>query len=157
MKAIGITVLHNKAVPLKLTGENRVTTGKSSTGTLYIAGLGAAWPKNSKPGKALEDVPNDSPRIVMMHNPNTFGKLPAESASFAVAGHTHGGQFRIPFLPESSYLTYKKEEEVHADGWIDGYGASGNNLYVNRGIGFSDLPLRINAMPEVTLFTLKSL
>ncbi|HAQ08292.1 MAG TPA: metallophosphoesterase, partial [Bacillus bacterium] len=44
LKAIGITVLHNKAVPLKLTGENRVTTGKSSTGTLYIAGLGAAWP-----------------------------------------------------------------------------------------------------------------
>jgi predicted MPP superfamily phosphohydrolase len=45
---------------------------------------------------------------------------------------------------------------VYGDGWIKNYGKQGNNLYVNRGIGFSDIPIRINCPPEVTLFTLRS-
>ncbi len=72
-----------------------------------------------------------------------------------MAGHTHGGQVRIPFLPEWSWLTYAVEDEVHADGWIDGYGAPGNRLYVNRGIGFGTAPIRVNCPPEVTVFTLR--
>lgn len=92
----------------------------------------------------------------MMHNPDTFGRLPPSSAPLAVAGHTHGGQIRIPFTPEWSWITFKSEDEVHADGWIDDYGAPGNRLYVNRGIGFSVVPIRINAPPEITMFTLRS-
>ena len=89
----------------------------------------------------------------MMHNPNSFEAFPAGSAPLAVAGHTHGGQVRLPGTPEWSWLTFVKEDEVHADGWIDGYGSPHNRLYVNRGIGFSGVPLRINCMPEVSLFT----
>ena len=72
-----------------------------------------------------------------------------------MAAHTHGGQVRIPFLPEWSWMTFVKEDEVHADAWIDGYGQPGNKLYVNRGIGFSIIPIRINCPPEVTFFTLR--
>ena len=61
---------------------------------------------------------------------------------------------RLPFTPEWSWITFRLEDEVHADGWIDGYGAPGNRLYVNRGIGFSVLPIRINCPPEITMFTL---
>ncbi|MGB3760287.1 MAG: hypothetical protein WBA07_28570 [Rivularia sp. (in: cyanobacteria)] len=45
---------------------------------------------------------------------------------------------------------------MYGDGWIKDYGKQGNRLYVNRGIGFSDIPIRINCPPEVTLFTLRS-
>ena len=43
---------------------------------------------------------------------------------------------------------------MHADGWIDGYGAPGNRLNVNRGMGFSTIPVRINCPPELTYFAL---
>lgn len=52
-------------------------------------------------------------------------------------------------------MSYARENEVHADGWIRNYGNEGNRLYVNRGIGFSVLPLRLNCPPELTLFTLR--
>lgn len=91
----------------------------------------------------------------MMHNPASFALFPANTAPVAVAGHTHGGQIRLPFTPEWSWLTFIKEDRVHADGWIDGYGKQRNHLYVNRGIGFSILLIRINCPPEITLFTLK--
>ena len=51
-------------------------------------------------------------------------------------------------------MTFAVDDEVHADGWISDYGAPGNRLYVNRGIGFSVLPLRLNCPPELTWFTL---
>lgn len=69
-----------------------------------------------------------------MHNPDTFPQLPAGSAPVAVAGHTHGGQIRVPFLPEWSYLSLVQEGEVHVDGWVaEEYGEAGNELYVIAG------------------------
>jgi predicted MPP superfamily phosphohydrolase len=104
---------------------------------------------------ALEGVPDGAARVVFMHNPDTFAEIPAGAAPLGVAAHTHGGQIRVPSMPEWSWMALLQNERVHADGWIDGYGAPGNRLYVNRGIGFSTIPMRIFCPPEVTFFTLR--
>jgi uncharacterized protein len=77
------------------------------------------------------------------------------AAALAVAGHTHGGQFRLPFTPEWTWMTYTTSDQVHTDGFSEGYGADDNTLYVNRGIGFSVVPFRLNSPPELTYFTLR--
>lgn len=156
LQEMGITVLHNEAVPLTLTDDG-LEQGTASSQSLYLVGLGAAWPENAAPSKAFDGVPDSAARFVMMHNPETFGTLPAASAPVAVAGHTHGGQMKVPYTPQWSYTALMTEsEDDHIYGWIDNYGATGNQLYINPGIGFSTLPLRINCPPEITLFTLKS-
>lgn len=147
LESAGVQVLENEAVILP----NKI----QQQTPLYLVGVGSHWANNDKPAVALAQVPDTAPRFVMMHNPDTFPKFPASSAPVAVAGHTHGGQIRLPFTPEWSWLTFVEEGKVHADGWINGYGAPGNQLYVNRGIGFSIVPIRINCPPEVTLFTLQ--
>ncbi|MBD2744944.1 metallophosphoesterase [Coleofasciculus sp. FACHB-1120] len=147
LESVGVQVLQNEAVAIGKTGGNT---------PLYLVGIGAHWSNNDKPKVALAPVPEGTPRLVMMHNPDSFEALPPNTAPLAVAGHTHGGQFRLPFTPEWSWMTFTKEDEVHADGWIKGYGQPGNRLYVNRGIGFSIIPIRLNCPPEVTLFTLQS-
>ncbi|MCU0542249.1 MAG: metallophosphoesterase [Oscillatoriaceae cyanobacterium Prado104] len=149
LKAAGVQVLENEAVALAFSD----TTNQQTP--LYLAGIGSHWANNDRPGLALAQIPDKSPRLVMMHHPESFAEFPANTAPVAVAGHTHGGQIRLPFTPEWSWLTFVKEDEVHVDGWIENYGKSGNRLYVNRGIGFSILPIRINCPPEVTLFTLQ--
>lgn len=93
--------------------------------------------------------------MVMMHNAASFTVFPANSAPFAVAGHTHGGQVRIPGTQSWSWIEIVKEDEVQVDGWIDAFGEAGNRLYINRGIGFSIVPIRINCMPDGALFTLQ--
>lgn len=147
LESVGVQVLQNEAVAIGKTGGNT---------PIYLVGIGAHWSNNDKPKVALAPVPEGAPRLVMMHNPDSFEALPPNTAPLAVAGHTHGGQFRLPFTPEWSWMTFTKEDEVHADGWIKGYGQSGNRLYVNRGIGFSIVPMRLNCPPEVTVFTLRS-
>jgi predicted MPP superfamily phosphohydrolase len=147
LEAAGITVLENSAEALRL---------RDGGAPLYIAGIGSEWAENSAPGAALAGVPDGEPRVVFMHNPVVFRDLPADSAPLALAGHTHGGQIRIPFTPSESWLDIARDREVVADGWaVDSIGAPGNRLYVNRGIGFSSVPIRINCEPELSLFTLR--
>nr|WP_251047593.1 metallophosphoesterase [Planococcus sp. ISL-110] len=156
LEELGITVLHNEAVPLTLTDDG-LEQETASSESLYLVGLGAAWPENADPSKAFAGVPDSAARFVMMHNPETFGTLPAEAAPVSVAGHTHGGQMKVPYTPQWSYTALVSESENdYIYGWIDNYGAAGNQLYINPGIGFSILPMRINCRPEITLFTLKS-
>ncbi len=146
LESIGIRVLRNESVPVVVDGA-----------PLYIVGVDGHWPGRDRPLKALLGVPRGAPRIVLMHHPDSFPGFPEGSAPLAVAGHTHGGQVRIPFLPHWSWRELAVEGEVHTDGWIDdaGFGASGNRLYINRGIGMSVVPIRINCTPEVTVFTLR--
>jgi hypothetical protein len=63
---------------------------------------------------------------------------------------------RLPFLPNWSWRTLATNGPADAGGWIHEYGEQGNHLYVNRGLGFSLAPVRINCPPELTIFTLRS-
>lgn len=154
LRAAGVRVLKNEAVPLEGPSDKPAESAARG-GRLYLVGIGAHWPEEDRPKKALSGVPDGAPRLVMMHHPDSFALLPARSAPLAVAGHTHGGQVSLPGTPAWTWMTYAKKDKVHADGWIEGYGKSSNRLYVNRGIGFSVAPLRVSSRPEVTLFTLR--
>lgn len=149
----GIRVLHNTATPLPAPSG----CGADSEGdALYVVGIGPHLPDEDRPLRALRHLDPRAPRIVLMHNPDSFAALPADSAPLALAGHTHGGQIRLPFLPHWSWRALRSADAVHTDGWIEAaYGRPGNTLYVNRGIGFSDLPIRLNCAPELTYFALR--
>jgi predicted MPP superfamily phosphohydrolase len=159
LEAAGVHVLDNRAVPMVLPEENNAqnfpaTTAPSST--LYIVGIGSRYAGNDKPEIAFSQFPDAAPRIILMHNPDSFAAFPAHTAPFAVAGHTHGGQIRIPFTDNWSWMALTDtNQKILTDGWIDGFGQAGNHLYVNRGIGFSSFPVRINCRPELTVFTLR--
>lgn len=154
LERVGVRVLENEAVPLPVPGAHE---GENDTdAALRLVALGARVPGYEDPDRAFADVPEEAARIVMMHHPDGFAAFPPHAAPLVVAGHTHGGQFRIPFTPEWTWMTFTSDDEVHPDGWIVEYGAEGNRLYVNRGIGFSVLPLRLNCPPELTWFTLQA-
>lgn len=91
-----------------------------------------------------------------MHNPDSFADFPPGTAPLALAGHTHGGQIRVPFTPEWSYLRLVQGGSVTVDGFIEDYGEPGNQLYVTRGVGMSVVPVRLFCLPEVTVFTLRA-
>lgn len=48
-----------------------------------------------------------------------------------------------------------RSREIYADGEIVDLAERGNRLYVNRGIGFSSISVRINCRPELTMLTLR--
>ncbi|MFI7742800.1 metallophosphoesterase [Kocuria rhizosphaericola] len=145
----GIEVLANEAVVVPAPG------GGPGPG-LFLVGVGPSSVGEAAPQEAFDDVPEAAPRLVMMHNPTTFPELAPGTAPLAVAGHTHCGQIALPLLSQWSYLGLTEEEELVVDGFAPpGYGAEGNEMYVTCGIGFSLLPVRINAPPQLLTVELR--
>jgi len=66
----------------------------------------------------------------------------------SLSGHTHGGQ--VPFFGSPLMLPPGSGAYNHGL-YVTQYGP----LYVSRGIGTSELPLRIGARPEIAEFDLK--
>lgn len=139
----GITVLRNEVAPVPAAGD------------LHVVGIGPARPERADVDEALRGLPADAPRVVLMHNPTTFPELPASTAPIALAGHTHCGQISLPGMPHWSYLGLTKEEAFVADGFPPpDFGAEGNRMFVSCGIGFSLIPVRIGAPPQLVLVEL---
>ena len=69
-------------------------------------------------------------------------------AGWILAGHTHGGQCRPPFLPPP-LIPVRNRRYTSGEFEVGG----GRRLYINRGLGYL-IRVRFNVRPEVTLFEL---
>lgn len=87
------------------------------------------------------------PLLVLSHSPDILFDLPTERALVVLAGHVHGGQFRIPFSPV--WWSHTRIGRQYGEG----HSRRGKNeVFVGRGIGYSVLPLR-NVPPEIYTIT----
>ena len=115
---------------------------------------GVKDPATSRPDLDLAiPAKPDGPVILMAHEPDYADEViqhpRAAVVDLMLAGHTHGGQIRLPILGAVVLPPGGKH-------YAEGYFKVGNmQLYVNRGIGTVGLPFRLNCPPEITEFTLK--
>jgi predicted MPP superfamily phosphohydrolase len=69
-----------------------------------------------------------------------------ENVDLILAGHTHGGQIRIPFIGGLDFIPFHTLD--YERGLFTG---EGTKMYVNRGIGTSIIPMRFLCPPEITV------
>ena len=101
---------------------------------------------------ALQGMPATPVRIHLSHAPEVFDwtREPAVSFTLCLAGHTHGGQIRFPFLPP--YVPPGAGPRFVA-GWYPH--TKMGPAYVSRGIGTTCIPLRLNCPPELPFLRLE--
>ena len=101
--------------------------------------------------KVLANIDRGLPTVVLAHNPDAQDLPIWENVhGWVLAGHTHGGQVKAPFLPPPVLPVRNKRYSAGAFAV-----APGRTLYVNRGLGHL-LQVRFNVRPELTLFTLEA-
>lgn len=98
--------------------------------------------------EAMRGVPENVYKVAMFHAP-IFFKAIAGKVDLAFAGHTHGGQVRIPFV-KTRWLPIGSGPFLA--GW---YEEKNSRMYVNRGVGMSNIPVRFLCRPEVAFITLE--
>lgn len=144
---LGVTVLRNSRTPLVRGGD-----------TAYIAGLSPDF--GSLPEWRQEEISNalggtpDTP-ILLSHIPGAASAIPDARFSLVLAGHTFCGEVEIPGTPQLSALRSEfvpGGEEAEAERL---FRVNGNNLLVTCGVGYSFVPVRLGAPPEVLLLTLR--
>jgi predicted MPP superfamily phosphohydrolase len=117
--------------------------------TLTFIGVDDPYSGHDRLWEALKGMQRTPFAILLSHSPEIFFKADLARIDLIFAGHTHGGQVRLPWfgplwLPEGS--------EPYVAGWFTGESA---RMFVTRGIGTSILPIRFLCRPEVPLITLK--
>jgi hypothetical protein len=142
LAAVGIPLLVNQFVPIERAGQRLWLAGIHDPVT-HIPNLHTAIPENP-----------DGPVLLMSHGPDYADTVLVHPrghlVDLMISGHTHGGQVRIPFV-KPIYLPPGGRKYVEGLFRFDRM-----QLYVNRGIGATGLPFRLNCPPEITLLTLQS-
>ncbi|WP_231584398.1 metallophosphoesterase [Paenibacillus dauci] len=122
-------------------------------GVLAIAGLDDQLLGNPDIHKGAAGIPAEACRILLMHEPDYADRIPAElNFHLQLSGHSHGGQIRLPMF--GAVITPRGSRK-YIMGWYQAGPTRQLPLYVNRGIGMSQLPVRFMCRPELTIFTLK--
>ena len=104
-------------------------------------------------GTAKNDKLNDKTikdtkyKIVLVHEPDYIDKFLNDfEISLVLAGHSHGGQAKLPkirpfFLPEGSKTYYKSY-----------YNVDNTDVYISNGVGSSIVDFRLFSKPSINLY-----
>jgi hypothetical protein len=95
---------------------------------------------------------NPTPTLLLYHTPDLMPDVEHTDIDLYLAGHTHGGQLRLPVY--GALFTSSRWGKRYEMGR---YEAKGTTLYVSRGLGLEGLGApraRFLAPPEIILWTL---
>ncbi|MBM3299157.1 MAG: metallophosphoesterase [Deltaproteobacteria bacterium] len=110
-------------------------------------------------GKRFPNLPavmNKSPKspgvkILLCHRPSILPLASRAKVDLVLAGHTHGGQIILPAGGAERGLSVARIASPYTYGW---YGHGLTRMYLNRGVGLTFVPWRINCPPEIAVLHL---
>ena len=139
---LGIRVLRNEGVALEREGQRLYLAGVDDHRGDPLMGSGSGEDLEA----ALAKRPDDSPVVLLAHDPATFRRARRMGVDLQISGHTHDGQI-WPF----GYLVRLTVP------WVAGlYREGPAQIYVSRGTGFWGPPIRVGAPAEITELTLRA-
>src|SRR5262249_41644076 len=111
----------------------------------FLDGIG-----NGRVDDALRRIPRDGTTLLLLQAPRGFPDAAKMGIDLTLSGHTHGGQIALKL--GELLITPARLATMYLAGL---YKLGDSHLYVNRGLGTTGPPIRINAPPEITHITLK--
>jgi predicted MPP superfamily phosphohydrolase len=119
-------------------------------GGLNIIGIDDYWSPTFDPGP-LQHADAQQANICLCHNPDVCDEdIWNRFTGVILAGHTHGGQCKPPFLPPP---VLPVENHRFTAGFFNV--GPGRELFISRGLGYSRR-IRFNCRPEITIFNLQA-
>ncbi len=137
----GLIDLGGRWIQIEIRGEAVVLAGNELPWIAPAADM-TRCPERSGDGGPL--------RIVLAHSPDQFDWARAQDTDLLLAGHTHGGQIRLPLI--GPILSPSRLGVRYASGL---FYAPPTVMHVTRGVS-GEFPVRINCPPEMAHLVLHS-
>ena len=116
---------------------------------VVVLGLDDPWAGRCDPEAAAAQLDRQPFRIVLCHSPDGLGLLAGLRFDVYLAGHTHGGQIAAPWgpivLPHGRMCSRFPAGFAQFDAGV---------VYVSRGVGTVELPVRTFAPPDILVLDL---
>ncbi len=124
--------------------------------TLLLTGITQVYSKRavaSEVDSLTSATSENALKVMASHQVSDMLVSNAEEKGYdmMLAGHTHGGQLRVPLLWMKFSASDRETEYVSGLYPMDGF-----FIHVNNGLGFTLAPVRYNAKPAVTVIELVS-
>ncbi len=147
MEEAGFTVLVNATRKIRLPNYNEYIT---------ISGLDDFLLGTPDIHGTLQALEPDIFNLLVVHEPDVADQVADYPIDLQLSGHSHGGQVQLPLLG-AIYTPPLAKRYVEGMYQIEGTSTLNKpmQLYVNRGIGTTELPIRFLSKPEITVLTLK--
>ncbi len=129
---------------------NRAATLEVPGGRLQVVGLDDWRHGTQDPEGVARQLDPGLPQLWLLHEPEQVDRFawPVEARPFLLlAGHTHGGQVRLPLM--EPYTPRGSGRYLAGE-----YATPQGPLYVSRGVGTSGPRVRVQCPPEVPVFEL---
>lgn len=140
VRRAGFTLLRNASSVIRSPG-----------GRIVVAGLDDPITGHDNLKLAMARVSRQDACILVAHSPDIVRSLGNWDIDLVLAGHTHGGQVRLPLV---GALWVPHGSLDHLEGWFDVN--PGVRLHVSRGLGWSWFPVRFLCRPTIDVITLRS-
>ena len=139
-----ITLLRDRIAHLSIQATRMHLIGLDDRGKDWTRGLDS----DAVLASLKASVPPNEPCILLSHRPDIFPSAAELGIDLTLSGHTHGGQFALPFAAQhlnlARFITrFPRGQYEH------------NNcfLYVNRGLGVAGQRIRLFTPREIALLT----
>lgn len=103
--------------------------------------------------QALDGIEPETCTVMLSHYPDYADEIKHFPVDLQLSGHSHGGQVKAPLIGPIVSVNGAMKYVEGLYQWQDRQ----MQLYVDRGIGCSILPIRFNCRPQMTLLELKGL
>ena len=101
--------------------------------------------KNNLVNEAIKDI-KYSYKILLLHEPDYIDEIDYSTYNLILAGHSHGGQIRLPFV--NSLINKNKAKKYTNEKYI----LNNTTLFVSYGIGTSNISFRLFNKPSFNLY-----
>ncbi len=141
IETLGATVLRNDFVILERNGQR-----------IAIAGVDdPCGPYDQKSPEVLMQELQEVPCVIMLDHRNNRLPMWAElGTDLVLSGHCHGGVVRLPFVGG----LFGTNRELFPDYDSGLYEKNGTTLFVSRGLGFTNVKVRLFNRPQIAVLTL---
>ena len=151
LEEAGVTILQNESILLEREGQSIVFSGvedPSFHDDPLLHDTEGIWERN------LESLSPEEGRytILLSHRPEYFAFYEKLGFDLVLAGHAHGGQFRLPGIGG----LWAPGQGLFPEYDAGLYQQGGTAMAVSRGLGNSLFPFRVNNQPEIVSITLQA-
>lgn len=151
LEEVGVTILQNESILLEREGQSIAFSGvedPSFHDDPLLHDTEGIWERN------LESLSPEEGRytILLSHRPEYFAFYEKLGFDLVLAGHAHGGQFRLPGIGG----LWAPGQGLFPEYDAGLYQQGGTAMAVSRGLGNSLFPFRVNNRPEIVAITLQA-
>ena len=126
-----------------------------TTEAIMLTGLSTMDNKKKIEEKLLDsknqiksETSNIKYNILLVHEPDIITKFDYKDYDLILAGHSHGGQVKLPLI---GALRYNRGAKKYHN---DYYKLKNSDLYISSGVGTSRVNFRLNNKPSISLYRL---